>query len=245
MLTPSAATFVGPLTFQALSRHPVETDVLGLLPDQRIGHIVVADTADAIVVAPATARWLGAMADGHRRRRRAPRPVSQPPRRSWSRRPWTATCGRTRRRATTSSGCGASSATASSSRRPGPLASGQSGVGRLAELEAIVDAVVEAVGDSPVRQPDAAARPPLVAASRARPRGPARRRDRGRHRGADRPGPVHRQPSSGKMGVAIAEAAARARRPGDARRRPASRSPLPPARHRRPRRDARPRCATP
>ena len=64
MLTPSAATFVGPLTFAALSRHPVETDVLGLLPDERIGHIVVADTADAIVVAPATARWLGAMANG-------------------------------------------------------------------------------------------------------------------------------------------------------------------------------------
>src|SRR5512141_2334140 len=35
MLTPAAATFVGPLTFGALSRHAVETDVLGLLPDQR------------------------------------------------------------------------------------------------------------------------------------------------------------------------------------------------------------------
>ena len=64
MLTPSATRFVGPLTFRALSRHPVETDVLDLLPDQRIGHIVIADTADAIVVAPATARWLGAMAGG-------------------------------------------------------------------------------------------------------------------------------------------------------------------------------------
>ena len=48
MLTPAAAQFVGPLTFGALSRHPVETDVLGLLPDQRIGHIVVADAADAL-----------------------------------------------------------------------------------------------------------------------------------------------------------------------------------------------------
>ena len=64
MLTPSATRFVGPLSFAALSRHPVETDVLELLPDGRIGHIVVADTADAIVVAPATAHWLGAMADG-------------------------------------------------------------------------------------------------------------------------------------------------------------------------------------
>ena len=33
--------------------------MLALLPDGRIGHIVVADTADAIVVAPATAHWLG------------------------------------------------------------------------------------------------------------------------------------------------------------------------------------------
>ncbi|HEX6868105.1 MAG TPA: flavoprotein, partial [Candidatus Limnocylindrales bacterium] len=33
MLTPSAARFVGPLSFAALSRHPVETDILDLLPD--------------------------------------------------------------------------------------------------------------------------------------------------------------------------------------------------------------------
>ena len=36
--------------------------MLALLSDGRIGHIVVADTADAIVVAPATAHWLAAMA---------------------------------------------------------------------------------------------------------------------------------------------------------------------------------------
>src|SRR5438093_12384243 len=64
MLTQSATAFVGPLTFAALTRHAVETDVLSLLPDGRIGHIVVADTADAIVVAPATAHWLASMAAG-------------------------------------------------------------------------------------------------------------------------------------------------------------------------------------
>src|SRR5690242_21839847 len=62
MLTPSAATFVGPLTFAALSRHPVETDVLGLLPDERVGDIVFADTAEAIVVELAAARWLAVVA---------------------------------------------------------------------------------------------------------------------------------------------------------------------------------------
>src|SRR5262249_30753307 len=64
LMTPSATRFVGPLTFAALTTHPVETDVGGLLPDERIGHIVVADSADAIVVAPATAHWLAAMATG-------------------------------------------------------------------------------------------------------------------------------------------------------------------------------------
>ena len=114
MLTPSATRFVGPLTFAALSRHPVETDVLDLLPDQRIGHIVVADTADAIVVAPATARWLGAMAGGIADDA-VPRRASRRRRRWSSRRRWTATCGRTRRPASTSSACAASSATGSSS----------------------------------------------------------------------------------------------------------------------------------
>ncbi|HEX5240110.1 MAG TPA: phosphopantothenoylcysteine decarboxylase, partial [Candidatus Limnocylindrales bacterium] len=40
------------------------------------------------------------------------------------------------------------------------------GEGRLAELPRIVDAVVDAIGDRPVRAPDAAARPPLVPALR-------------------------------------------------------------------------------
>ena len=59
MLSPSATQFVGPLSFAALSRHPVETDLLELTADGRIGHIVVGDSADAIVVAPATAHFLG------------------------------------------------------------------------------------------------------------------------------------------------------------------------------------------
>src|SRR5215218_10857567 len=64
LMSPSATRFVGGLTFAAFSRHPVETDIGGLLPDQRIGHIVVADSVDAIVVAPATAHWLATMAAG-------------------------------------------------------------------------------------------------------------------------------------------------------------------------------------
>src|SRR5262245_56646958 len=64
MLSPSATRFVAPLTLETMSGQAVDSDVLALLPDGRIGHIVVADTADAVVVAPATVHWLGAMANG-------------------------------------------------------------------------------------------------------------------------------------------------------------------------------------
>src|SRR5918996_6293142 len=64
LLSPAAARFVAPLALEALTRHPVEHDLMALLPDGRIGHIVIADSADALLVAPATAHWLGAMANG-------------------------------------------------------------------------------------------------------------------------------------------------------------------------------------
>jgi phosphopantothenoylcysteine decarboxylase/phosphopantothenate--cysteine ligase len=207
MLTPSAATFVGPLTFAALSRHPVETDVLGLLPDERIGHIVVADTADALVVAPATARWLGEMANG----------ISSDT--------VTAAC-----LATSAPVIVAPAMDGDMWRHPatrdnverltrdfgyrlvppasGELASGQSGVGRLAELEDIVDAVVAAIGDRPVRAADPAARPPVVDAPRDADLD-------GRHVVVSAGGTAESldpvrfigNRSTGKMGVAIAEAA--------------------------------------
>ena len=161
----------GPLTFAALTRHPVETDVLALLPDGRIGHIVVADCADAIVVAPATAHWLGAMANGlagdvvTAAASRPRRPVVVAPAMDGDM--WThpATQANVARCATTS-------ATRSSSPESGALASGQSGVGRLAELPTIVEAVVAAIGDRPVRAAGSRrARPPLVGrAARRRPR---------------------------------------------------------------------------
>jgi phosphopantothenoylcysteine decarboxylase/phosphopantothenate--cysteine ligase len=207
MLTPSAAQFVGPLSFAALSRHPVETDLLGLLPDGRIGHIVVADTADVIVVAPATAHFLGAMANGL-----AGDVV-------------TATCLASRAPIVVAPAMDgdmwAHPATRANVARlrddfgyavippeVGALASGQEGVGRLAELSVIVDAVDSAVAARPVRAPDAAARPPLVATARDADLA-------GRHilvtaGGTREPiDPVRfiGNRSTGKMGVAIAEAA--------------------------------------
>jgi phosphopantothenoylcysteine decarboxylase/phosphopantothenate--cysteine ligase len=208
LLTASATRFVAPLALEALSRHAVESDVLGLLPDGRIGHIVVADSADAIVVAPATASWLGAMANGL-----AADSV-------------TATCLATSAPVVVAPAMDGDMwthpATSTNVGRlrddfgyrivepeAGPLASGQTGIGRLADLGRIVDAVVAAIGDRAIRAPDDAARPP-------RSPSPPREADLAGRRivvtagGTAEPiDPVRfiTNRSSGRMGVAIAQAA--------------------------------------
>jgi len=63
-MTPAAARFVGPLTFAALTHRPVLSDVLELDGEQQIAHIELAEGADAIVVAPATANLLAELAAG-------------------------------------------------------------------------------------------------------------------------------------------------------------------------------------
>jgi len=207
LLSPSATRFVAPLTFEALSRHATESDVLALLPDGRIGHIVAADTADAIVVAPATAHWLGAMANGLAGDTvtatvlASSAPVVVAPAMDGDM--WSHPATRENvRRLRDDFGYSIIEPDA------GPLASGQVGVGRLAELPLIVDAIVAAVGDRPVRAPDAAARPPRIEPPREPDLG-------GRHvlvtaGGTAEPiDPVRfiGNRSTGKMGVAVAEAA--------------------------------------
>ncbi|HEY7701876.1 MAG TPA: bifunctional phosphopantothenoylcysteine decarboxylase/phosphopantothenate--cysteine ligase CoaBC [Candidatus Limnocylindrales bacterium] len=207
MLTPAATAFVGPLSFQALSRHAVETDVLALLPDGRIGHIVVADTADAIVVAPATAHWLAAMAHGlsgdvvTATTLATSAPVVVAPAMDGDM--WT-------HPATRDNVARLRDAFGYTIVEPeaGELASGASGVGRLAELPVIVDAIIAAIGSRPIRATDPAVRPPEVE--------PGRDADMtGRHvvvsAGGTRESidPVRfiGNRSTGKMGVAVAEAA--------------------------------------
>jgi len=63
-MTPAAARFVGPLTFAALTHRPVLSDVLELDGEQQIAHIELAEGADAIVIAPATANLLAELAAG-------------------------------------------------------------------------------------------------------------------------------------------------------------------------------------
>ncbi|WLR53482.1 bifunctional phosphopantothenoylcysteine decarboxylase/phosphopantothenate--cysteine ligase CoaBC [Mesobacillus subterraneus] len=64
ILSDSAAKFVTPLTFQALSRSEVYTDTFDEKNPENIAHIHLADWADLIIIAPATANIIGKLANG-------------------------------------------------------------------------------------------------------------------------------------------------------------------------------------
>jgi phosphopantothenoylcysteine decarboxylase/phosphopantothenate--cysteine ligase len=64
MMTRNAQEFITPLTLQTLSMNPVATDTFSLTQESEIGHIRLADTADAIVIAPASADVIGKAASG-------------------------------------------------------------------------------------------------------------------------------------------------------------------------------------
>jgi phosphopantothenoylcysteine decarboxylase / phosphopantothenate---cysteine ligase len=64
VMTANAQEFVTPLTLQALSGQAVATDTFDLTQESEIGHIRIADTADAVVVAPATANAIAKFAHG-------------------------------------------------------------------------------------------------------------------------------------------------------------------------------------
>jgi len=63
-MTENATHFVAPLTFEALSGRPVLLHLFEEGTDQRFGHIEAARWADAIVVAPATGNMIGKLAGG-------------------------------------------------------------------------------------------------------------------------------------------------------------------------------------
>lgn len=64
ILSESAREFVMPLTFQALSRNDVYTDTFDEKDSKVIAHIDLADWADLIILAPATANVIGKLANG-------------------------------------------------------------------------------------------------------------------------------------------------------------------------------------
>src|SRR5215470_11799518 len=64
MMTRNATEFITPLTLQTLSTNPVANDTFSLTQESEIGHIRLADSADAIVIAPATADVIAKAAVG-------------------------------------------------------------------------------------------------------------------------------------------------------------------------------------
>ena len=64
IMTKNAREFVAPLTFETISQNPVTTDTFKRERSWEIGHISLARKADLIVVAPATANILAKMAHG-------------------------------------------------------------------------------------------------------------------------------------------------------------------------------------
>jgi len=206
LMSRSAQAFIGALTLATLTRRRPMTDPLELLPDQRIGHIVAAESADVILVAPATARWLAAMAAGladdviTATCLASPAPVVVSPAMDGDM--WNHPA--TRRNVETLKGFGYTIVEP----EIGSLASGQSGVGRLAEPASILAAVEKALEGRPIKQPDPEMRPPVVMPQPTSDLagwrivvsagGTAEAIDPVRYIG---------NRSTGKMGVAIAEAA--------------------------------------
>jgi Phosphopantothenoylcysteine synthetase/decarboxylase len=215
LMTASATEFIGTLTLETLSRHPVDSDVLALQADGRIGHVSTAHDVEAIVVAPATAHWLGAMAHGL-----AGDSI-------------TAACLATSVPVIVApamdGGMYAHPATQANVARlrefgyylvepeTGPLASGMVGQGRLASLDLIVDATVRALGGTSAAvtgTPDGAASQ-NGAPGRSASAGSSRTDLAGRHVVVTAGGTVEPidpvrfvgNRSSGKMGIAIAEEA--------------------------------------
>lgn len=64
MMTRNAQEFITPLTLQTLSQNPVATDTFSLTQESQIGHIRLADAADAVLIAPATADVIAKAAVG-------------------------------------------------------------------------------------------------------------------------------------------------------------------------------------
>jgi phosphopantothenoylcysteine decarboxylase/phosphopantothenate--cysteine ligase len=187
-MTPAATRFVQPLTFQAISGAPVLVDLLDPSAEQSYGHLALARLADLVVIAPATADLLAriraGMADDAVTTTvlAATCPVLLAP--AMNTRMW--------RNAATQENLAALRARGMNVVGPGAgeLADGDVGEGRLAEPEEIALAASRLLGNL-----DLAGRRVLVTAGPTRePIDPVR---------------FISNPSSGKMGYAIARVAAR------------------------------------
>ncbi len=64
VMTAGAQRFVNPLTFQALSANPVHTELLDPEAEAGMGHIELARWADVVLIAPASANFIARLAHG-------------------------------------------------------------------------------------------------------------------------------------------------------------------------------------
>lgn len=144
VMTRSAAEFVRPLTFQALTYRPVELEMFGPLDDRAAGHVAMGRQADLIVIAPATAHLIARLAHGFADDLLATTvlaahaPVIVCPAMEthmWANAATQANVATLRQRGMHIV-----------PPEPGELASGQLGQGRLAAIERIEDAIGDAVG---------------------------------------------------------------------------------------------------
>jgi phosphopantothenoylcysteine decarboxylase / phosphopantothenate---cysteine ligase len=189
VMTAGACHFVTPLTFQALSGRPVRSSLWDEAAEAAMGHIELARWADRIIIAPATADFIGRLAHGLADDLlttlclATDAPISVAP--AMNRLMWAnpATCANVellRSRGVTILGPG-----------EGDQACGESGPGRMLEPDELVEALLAA------RQ---SAEPGLLAGHKVLvTAGPTR----------ERIDPVRfiTNRSSGKMGYAVAEAA--------------------------------------
>jgi phosphopantothenoylcysteine decarboxylase/phosphopantothenate--cysteine ligase len=144
VMTKSAAEFVTPLTFQALTHRPVEIEMFAMQDERAAGHVAMGHQADVVVVAPATAHVLARLAHGFADDLMATTvlatsaPVIVAP--AMETHMW--------QNAATQANVAALRARGVRVIDPetGPLASGDVGPGRLATLERIEAAIGEALG---------------------------------------------------------------------------------------------------
>jgi phosphopantothenoylcysteine decarboxylase/phosphopantothenate--cysteine ligase len=64
VLTEAGAKFVTPLTLQTLTQNPVHTGMFDLIQEKEIGHISLAEKANLVLVAPATADLIAKVSHG-------------------------------------------------------------------------------------------------------------------------------------------------------------------------------------
>ena len=188
VMSRSAAEFVRPLTFQALTYRPVEVEMFQIQDERAAGHIAMGRQADVVVIAPATAHVIARLANGFSDDLIATTvlatdaPIVLAP--AMETHMWQNAA--TRANVATLRARGARIVEPES----GPLASGDIGPGRLASLERIEAAIAEALSMSHAL---AGRRVVVTAGPTLEPIDPVR---------------FVSNRSSGKMGYAIAAAAA-------------------------------------